>query len=102
MMSVNHELAQTVVAHGVGVDWKDGTFGFGPNPSAIDSLEIFLTDWRVAGALLEKMRCHFVIYQSLGEWSFGWDLDVDGTPAHEVWNKSLPRAIIEGCTRALS
>ena len=107
----DRELADKVVALGVGQrlpDEKDWWLYW------LDSIgapaKLFVTDWRVAGTLMEKcigMTLHEELEIDSG-YSRGWEVYNcfafgDGQPyKHTKANgESLPRAIIEACVEAL-
>ena len=116
------ELADTVVALGVG---RQGTaisadgVGFYYTPTDENTHEeeglyskLFVRDWRVAGALMEKVSVfdnpkddgNFEV-QSWHEHGKHWVMldSSQGWYGSKEWkNDSLPRAIIEACVEALS
>ena len=99
-MMNDRELANEVVALGVGNSWGD-SFAIdekvqldpveiiedGPVP-----LELFVRDWRVAGALMEKLSFIELSHHSTDGWKA---TTFEGTEPDSVYNESLPRAIIE-------
>jgi hypothetical protein len=109
------ELADAVVAHGVGEylpvnhshldlparEWwhLDGVY----TPTA----EQFVRDWRVAGALMEKVRGDFYGIWALAIIAPDGDQDCpkwcicDGLTNYVASNESLPRAITEASVKAL-
>ena len=91
------QLADRVVALGVGYDGYKFYMG-----ESLISSKYFVHDWRVAGALSEKVDG--VEYAKLtdGRWQC-LICPPDGTFMRDSWseNESLPRAIIEACVDAL-
>ncbi len=104
------ELADKVVALGVGqydqddkftpYFWSDHRYD-GTKMAA----ELFIRDWRVAGALMERITNRSVIIYLSND---GWDVRIcyyTGSPTSEVIESesraqtSLPRAIIEAFVR---
>ena len=60
-----------------------------------------ITDWRVAGALMEKVSCvELAVLVNMSEWQ-AMAFPPDDFEAFEVINESAPRAIIEACVAAL-
>lgn len=99
----DQELADKIVALGVGFhDWGDepgqasgryGTVNWHLPKIAHD----FVRDWRVTGALMEKvtpLNYRFSINENM------WLVEAKFTV--RVWNESLPRAINEACVEALT
>ncbi len=107
------ELADAVVALGVGVsgnnDWylpPDHEFG-----ATSVSAQVFLRDWRVAGALMEKCAESQDPDRRTIALSFGMDMFCataagSSTPTYGVYlersDQSAPRAIIQACVEVLS
>ena len=100
-------LADAVVALGVGVsgnnDWylpPDHEFG-----ATSVSAQVFLRDWRVAGALMEKCREDAISINIDGIHTQGYvevfNLTDRKFPVANI-DESLSRAIIEACVEALS
>ena len=95
------KLADKVVALGVGGMFGDGAYFSFENSIANDDqwviAELFVRDWRVAGALMEKVdkfcagTCKECILVS-----------VNNNETMEFETESLPRAITEACVEALS
>jgi len=98
-------LADAVVALGVGVQGMDGSFldlyhmpGYSDDPL---HPEHFVHDWRVAGALMERLPAEATIHINFYDLM---DVDIfnpDCTHAANSRAESLPRAIIEACAAAL-
>ena len=96
----DRELADRVVALGVGKKLDELYYSWGQQSDK------FVRDWRVAGALMEKVPEGFLIWQQKYP-------DLAGMKVQPVWvvegqtdnidarNDSLPRAIIEACCDAL-
>lgn len=106
-VSYYNTLANRIVALGVGTDWKDGTYTFSQNPEfpGMSSAEIFVNDWRVAGALMEKV-CDNGWWPELekdqGKYSClitGPKCDSEDSPWAK--DKSFPLAISLACADAL-
>ncbi len=109
------ELADKVVALGVG--YRSGPHAYGiflaeGTSERIGGPEDFVRDWRVAGALMEKMtmegpdKLRTVMgsyHPTLG--SFEASVSTSATNPYGTYldrsNESLPRAIIEACVGAL-
>jgi hypothetical protein len=96
------ELADAVVALGVGeyslghpVDPNGYTIG-----RQVMTHERFVTDWRVAGTLMEKVT-HAKIFLAMNDKDWKVSAGIDGR-TEGGRNESLPRAIIEACVAALS
>jgi len=88
------ELADKVVALGVGQkDSHQKALPYlAPDSTQWDEDELFVRDWRVAGALMEKCRGLMMKLPSVIGKADRICLDPD---------ESLPRAIIEACAEAL-
>ncbi len=94
------ELADKIVALGVGE---------GPNNYVAYSLNealrnwqppnYFVRDWRVAGALMEKVDSTYP--EKLIDDSWQVQASMDATPTEWITNESLPRAINEACVEAI-
>lgn len=114
------ELADAVVALGVGRQGKypesaDGA-GFYYTPTDENTHEeeglyskLFVRDWRVAGALMEKIAKNCVDNKRVLGMTFTADknsmyvsADTIGGSDIDITNESLPRAIIEACVTALT
>lgn len=103
------ELADAAVALGVlkwfeTVDGHDGTLVILP-PSEYMRTSEALSDWRVAGTLMEK--CDVVQHGAANVecyWSERgvWEVHAQCGPYAYRENESLPRAIIEACVAALN
>ena len=103
----DRELADAVVALGVG----ESTLGdrgelYRYNDCELwaydDTAEIFVRDWRVAGAMMENEKIH-LLYYSLGSGE-GYKvkaLNMESDKLVIIVNESLPRAITEACVEAL-
>ncbi len=99
------ELADAVVALGVHRYRVAEHVGiYDPPMSREQTDEEFLSDWRVAGALMEKCNnvrwCRLTIdgFQALAE--YGEPERINNIASAN--NESLPRAIIEACVEALN
>ena len=93
-------LADAVVALGVGYFAPKDVYGIPPDGSGErKTAHDFVRDWRVAGALMEKMAGSAM---SPCEWYFMSPLWKVYTNGGGVRNESLPRAIIEACVEALN
>ncbi len=71
----------------------------------IDSLpaDEFVIDWRVAGALMEKVDAHFIERLNGRVWAVRSDKPCgEGKTRDWYENESLPNAIITACVEALS
>ena len=100
------ELADKVVALGVGkflpaklgkihLRSEDGySIGF-----LDSSVSEFVRDWRVAGALMEKVDSCYP--EKLIDERWQVQASMNAMPTEWLVNKSLPRAIIEACCEAL-
>ena len=92
MSTKDKELADKIVALGVGGYVSDGTYRL--SLTTLESLleDEFVRDWRVAGALMEKCEAQCVEWEDLepGHWQ-----NMNHTA-------NTPRAIIEACMEALS
>ncbi len=102
----DQELADAVVALGVGRtdgEWSDLTPRYiAPNSSGWHGADGFVRDWRVAGALMEKLELDFCVH--INRYKL-YDVDVfdkDCLHVANQRNESLPRAIIEACASALT
>ena len=96
----DEELAERIVALGVGLS---GACGYAPtriaSRSDFQGAGSFVRDWRVAGALMEKVG-HGDWFGSIGDWFS--DVPIPGTPRFGLGSGgSLPRAICEACVLAL-
>ena len=91
------ELADVIVATGlftVGSEWGDiKMYNVEPEHDLLCD-ELFVRDWRVAGALMEKVESESKTSDTA--WMFGQAL-----AWHRDGEESLPRAIIEACVEAL-
>ncbi len=116
----DQELADAVVAHGVGrlvkhigdIDPRYSMDSYVGDHSVQDLADQFVTDWRVAGALMEKvtmegpdkLRTVMGSYHPTIE-SFEASVSTSATNPYGTYldrsNESLPRAIIEACIAAL-
>ena len=107
------ELADRVVALGVGRHCK-GPIGAGYGYEIDNSYLLvfeFTSDWRVAGALMEKIAAGRFRSLDMGliskgsdkyeVWGFEIDIDCSHYEKFSSMNESLPRAIIEACVEAL-
>jgi hypothetical protein len=98
------ELADRIVALGVGSGLADCYLIDAFSQSAYQ----FVRDWRVAGALMEKMSSVHVYWDDIG-WSCkateryvtGKDTGVGNVDALDRQYHDLPRAICEACVEAL-
>ena len=107
------ELADAVVALGVGCARLD-KYQVAPvtdNVREYGSAKWFVRDWRVAGALMERVyekRYSFMVMQMPDEkpmMTIQQPLTAENDQknwAAQVVNESLPRAIIEACVEALT
>jgi len=104
------ELADKVVALGVGAKWpvESQTPRYHvDSKSARQNTgylmpELFVRDWRVAGALMEKIAC--IEIDTIGNpWWVACNCTAGPQPHkyHKAEGESLPRAIIEACVEAL-
>jgi len=76
----------------------DGEYFRSPAPDSV-----FVRDWRVAGALMEKVDAHFIERLSPKTWAVRSDKPYGEGKTREWYeNESLPRAICEACVEALS
>ena len=92
------ELADRVVALGVGSTDPIVTGLYWLNEPDGEHAGLFVRDWRVAGALMEKcLSVEYITVSRTGEYSA---VARTGNTADAV-NTSLPRAIIEACVEAL-
>lgn len=99
------ELADKIVALGVGCD-DNGLYGLPNQGMWMLRAEFFVRDWRVAGALMEKViewggfdfvgSCTIDTFQATAYRGYGHLKKIN----HGV-NESLPRAICEACVEAL-
>ena len=105
------KLAKKVLALGVGESWVPGTYelyddnGRGDHTGAFLKYEAaeFVRDWRVAGALMEKVDAHFIEKLTEAMWAVRSDKPYgQGKTRNWYENESLPRAIVEACVEALS
>jgi len=107
------ELADAVVALGVGeaTEWVSGLWRYtiGGDYSGYDlDAGSFIEDWRVAGALMEKIPTdghgdedrYFEVAKLEDKYEAS-ATHIEGCYSI-AYNKSLPRAIIEACVGALS
>lgn len=93
----DQELADKVVAHGVG-ELHRGRYWI-DNESFLAGG--FVRDWRVAGALMERVGNGFEYALCVDTWQVTmFEGSGEGYTAAE--GASLPRAIIEACVEALS
>ena len=92
-MSADIELADRIVASGVGVKdaFRSSMYSLGLFEGVRYEAEEFVRDWRVAGAMMEKLMFE------KGIWL---DIEPDGCAYRE--SGDLPRAINEACAEALS
>ena len=97
------ELADKVVALGVFRHWNINPArgyiiddGLGGERVEINEAT-FVRDWRVAGALMEKVGRIEIRQEHDGTWS----VDILWAKVSCTYNESLPRAIIEACVEAL-
>jgi hypothetical protein len=100
------ELADKVVALGVGI--VGGALTHAPMYRVPDALgeawldaEEFVRDWRVAGALMEKVDYFECKPCPSGKWMVRVSTE-SMMGVKEAFNESLPRAIIEACVEALT
>jgi hypothetical protein len=96
----DEELADAVVALGVGEPWGEnfpGCYRLGVTDMLSVDAYAFVRDWRVAGALMEKLR---PFDSNIYFWNGMACVKVADNMRIE--NKSLPRAIIEACVEALA
>lgn len=97
------ELAYKVIAFGVGESMMPASDTWLLDSQFIGNVHGFVRDWRVAGALMEKVREQGFQIKFNREFVFVWTINSD---YHEVLvtqiriNKSLPRAIIEAYVEA--
>ena len=85
------ELADRIVAFGVGGSVSDGTYRLNLKHNEVLTQNKFVRDWRVAGALMEMcvaQRIHLVPI-------------IKSATVRLVRNESLPRAINEACSEVL-
>jgi len=100
MSMTDKELADAIVACGVG--YVSGPHAYGlflaeGTSERIGGPEDFVRDWRVAGALMERMNSFEVFHG--GEWVM--DIGMPGSNRRvAATNESLPRAICEACVAA--
>ena len=96
----DRELADAVVALGVGRECPGVRF---MRYRVIGMLETeaerFVRDWRVAGALMEKVDAVYVEALVGGRFQVQVMMGCESTDRHE--DLSTPRAIIEACVKAL-
>ena len=101
----DRELADAVVALGVVEEIQGGFYLCSDHPKQFicDSgpLRVYdkylITDWRVAGALMEKCGNGLAFVLIVDEWEVTMECLTDV----RTYNESLPRAIIEACVKAL-
>ena len=99
------ELADAVVALGVGADWGDnfpGRYRLGITYTLAVDAYAFVRDWRVAGALMEMCDMSFVERLNATTWACRADHEYGDRTREWYENNSLPRAIIEACVEALT
>jgi len=104
------ELADAVVALGIGtqVDYPKSSDGVGfyhtPEDDCGESdgvySTLFVRDWRVAGALMEKVDSCYPEKLIDEQWQVTASMDC--MPTEWIQNDSLPRAIIEASVEALT
>ena len=113
-MMNDKELADKIVALGVGdsiLGWpgREGVYMvLLDDANRWQDIEVFVRDWRVAGALMEK--CATVEIDTIGNpwWvaAYALKLDAEGKQLPERYFKAegelLPRAINEACVEALT
>jgi hypothetical protein len=87
----DQELADKIVALGVGKKTPSGWYSM--SYAHRTSADSFVRDWRVAGALMEKMTRVCEWYEMAGLWKVRIDDSIS------VRNESLPRAICEAIVR---
>ena len=96
---IDKELADRVVALGVGQCQHGKWYGYDHSG---DTAGLFVRDWRVAGALMEKVDAHFIEKLTDVMWAVRSDKPYGEGKTREWYeNESLPRAIIEACVEAL-
>ena len=102
------ELADRVVALGVG-EFLPSRLNNGIYVRSYDEYgmdhdaepdNVFVRDWRVAGALMEKVDS--IYPEKLIDERWQVQASLDAMPTEWLTNESLPRAIIEACCEALS
>ena len=93
------ELADAVVALGVGGSISDGTYRLSLADIESRTAEQFVRDWRVAGALVEITGWCQALLHPDGYWMVNVGTDNEREGSSE--NESAPRAIIEACVEAL-
>jgi hypothetical protein len=100
MMVSDQELADRIVALGVGSSSPLENTMLYCIAAAFLRDDQFVRDWRVAGAMMEKV-CHNKLMQ-IEQWddSTEWAVDFGGMACAD--NESLPRAITEACVEALT
>lgn len=94
------ELADKVVALGVLDGGNDQYYAhLGINERHLSAKE-FVRDWRVAGALMEKVDS--IYPEKLIDERWQVQASLDAMPTEWLTNESLPCAITEACVEALS
>ncbi len=95
-------LADKVVALGIGTALLNGLYCLGEPSDTVQNLhaDVFVREWRVAGALMEK--CWSVEIDKIGcPWWVAAERPKKPQKFRKAENESLPRAIIEACAEAL-
>ena len=104
------ELADKVVALGVGWSGEPGSDAYWPDGERYATsgnvlrADTFVRDWRVAGALLERLDAfgsHKIRGNKYEFRPFIHGCRIGSNGLRHVVNESLPRAIIEACVEAL-
>ncbi len=101
------ELADRVVALGVGIksnrgmsEYSHDLYDFPSFPYPVCA-DVFVRDWRVAGALME-VKCWGVNTVRKGDEWEAHVVPIGQIKEYIARNESAPRAIIEACVEALS
>ncbi len=95
------ELADKVVALGVGTALINGLYCFGEPSDTVQNLhaDVFVRDWRVAGALMEAKCWGVNIVRKGDEWETHV-IPIGQIKEYTARNKSPTRAIIEAYVEA--
>lgn len=102
------KLADEIVGCGVGRkvkhignrNWRYSFIIDCPDHEIQDTAEDFCNDWRVAGAMMEKIPDGFGYTKSVNDWIV-YDTNFRGDELVLAKNESLPLAINEACCEAL-